>query len=51
MNTDANAAQVTGTVNDSNLPINSTVLNNGTGGLAEQGWMDKVGNWFTPQGD
>ena len=51
VNTDANAAKVAGTVNDSNLPINSTILNNGTGGLAEQGWMDKVGNWFTPQGD
>lgn len=37
VNTDANAAQVAGTVNDMNLPANSLAFNNGTGGLAEQG--------------
>lgn len=51
VNTDANAAQVAGTVNDMNLPANSLAFNNGTGGLAEQGWSDKVAGWFTPQGD
>ena len=51
VNTDANAAQVAGTVNDMNLPANSLAFNNGTGGLAEQGWGDKVASWFTPQGD
>ena len=51
VNTDANAAQVAGTVNDMNLPVNSLAFNNGTSGLAEQGWTDKVANWFTPQGD
>ena len=34
-----------------NLPANSLAFNNGTGGLAEQGWTDKVAGWFTPQGD
>lgn len=51
VNTDANAAQVAGTVNDMNLPVNSLAFNNGTSGLAEQGWTDKVASWFTPQGD
>lgn len=51
VNTDANAAQIAGTVNDMNLPVNSSAFNNGTGGLAEQGWTDKVASWFTPQGD
>ena len=48
VNTDANAAQVDPT---SNLNLTSLVKTDGTGGLAEQGWTDKVASWFTPQGD
>lgn len=48
VNTDANAAQVDPT---SNLNLTSLVKTDGTGGLAEQGWGDKVASWFTPQGD
>lgn len=49
VNTDANAAQTVDPT--SNLNLNSLAFNNGAGGLAEQGWGDKVANWFTPQGD
>ena len=48
--TNANAVQAAGTVNDLNLPINSTALKNGSG-LAEQSWTDKIADWFKPQGD
>lgn len=50
VNTDANAAQAAGTVNDMNLPANSLVIMVLVG-LAEQGWGDKFASWFTPQGD
>ena len=49
VNTDANAAQVVDPT--SNLNLTSLVKTDGTGGLAEQGWGDKVASWFTPQGD